>query len=387
VTHLNNQNQIDPTHALGSFTVIFVIITLLIVFSTKRKPASDQAFLAWDTSVALRGIAILLLIFGHLAMKCIEGTFFFEYAGRWAVIIFLYVSGVVLAKTYGLAPLDKFFLRKRFKRLAVTVWLALGIYYSLDYWIFHQSYSLKQRVANILGIINPTRPSEAAWFITYIVFLYLIYFLTSKIKKGRFFKIIILFSASYLSAFWIWHSPYLNTHFGIWNQYACVFPGSVLIGTYRVKIRRVLDKLLDHPIAYALITAFFLYLYFSKTGVYRVVGFVDAAIFSQIIFTLEPMPFIMALSMISNLIDKMPCRSTMLNQLGRYSFEIFLMHFPFMVYYDFFLFRKPLYFFFFVYFIFVIVLSMVIKKISDRINSLLFSKWSVPAHFSVRSRN
>lgn len=46
----------------------------------------------------LRGAAILLLLLGHFVLFCVKGAFFFEAAGNWAVMIFLFISGVALTK-------------------------------------------------------------------------------------------------------------------------------------------------------------------------------------------------------------------------------------------------------------------------------------------------
>ncbi len=94
VTHLQNQNQINQADAIQSIIIMFLILTLAVILTVKRKLKADETFLSPDTGNALRGIAIIFLIFGHLSNKCIEGELFFEYAGKWAVIIFLYISGI-----------------------------------------------------------------------------------------------------------------------------------------------------------------------------------------------------------------------------------------------------------------------------------------------------
>lgn len=373
VTHFGNQNQISQIDATDSIIIIFVIIILIVILTIRRKTKTDSTFLSLDTSNTLRGIAIILLILGHLAFKCIAGEQFFEYAGKWAVIIFLYISGVALTKTYGLITLDKTFLWRRLKKLAVPTWIALGLYYSLDYLILDKSYSIKQLILNFFGIINTSPPSEAAWFITYIFFLYLIYFIVSQIKLSVAIKVIIMFSISYISTFFIWQNIFLSSYFYIWTLYTFVFPASVLIGLYREEIKRKLTRLLDYSICYSIIIIIFLYQYFSEAGFNNVAKLINVEIFSQIIKTIQPVSFIISLVMISVLFDRIPFRSIALNWLGIYSLEIFLLHLPFMIYYDFFLFRKPLYFFFFVYLGIVLLLSILMKILSSKINLFIFN--------------
>lgn len=373
VTYFGKQNQISQIDSTDSVVIIFVIIILLVILTIRRKTNIENTYLSLDTSKTLRGLAIILLILGHLAFKRIDGEQFFEYAGKWAVIIFLYISGVALTKTYGLAAVNKIFLWRRLKKLAVPTWIALGLYYSLDYLILDKSYSIKQFILNIFGIITLSPPSEAAWFVTYIIFLYLIYFAVSQIKLSIFIKIIIIFSISYVSTFFIWQNQFLCSHFYIWTLYSFVFPASVLIGLYREEIKRKLTKLLDYPICYSILIIIFSYQYFSETGVHSAAKLMNLGIFSQIIKTIHPVSLIIALVMISVLLDRIPFRSLALNWLGIYSFEIFLVHLPFMIYYDFFLFRKPLYFFFFVYLAVVLLLSILMKILSFKINLFIFN--------------
>lgn len=61
----------------------------------------------------------MLLILGHLSEKCIEGVTFLDNGGRWAVVVFLFLSGVSLAKTYGLDSLDRRFILNRVRRIAI----------------------------------------------------------------------------------------------------------------------------------------------------------------------------------------------------------------------------------------------------------------------------
>src|SRR5581483_6918237 len=86
-----------------------------------------------QTSGMLRGLAILLLLLGHFALKCVHGEYFFESAGMWAVIIFLFISGIALTKRYGLTGLGKTFLMKRLRNLLPPTWITLTLFYILDF--------------------------------------------------------------------------------------------------------------------------------------------------------------------------------------------------------------------------------------------------------------
>ena len=79
-------------------------------------------------------------------------------------------------------------------------------------------------------------------------------------------------------------------------------------------------------------------------------------------------------------IDAAQHRSCLLVFFGSYSFEIYLVHFPFMEYYDFDLFRKPLVLFFFMYLGFVTALAVGLKSLTVRFNALTFTRSGSAAH-------
>ena len=95
-------------------------------------------------------------------------------------------------------------------------------------------------------------------------------------------------------------------------------------------------------------------------------------VFKQLCYTVAPIPLIVALIMLSVILDSSKYESRVLSLLGVYSFEIYLVHYPFMVYYDFLLYRKPLIFFFFVYLSVIVLLGYLLRVISNYLNNIAF---------------
>ncbi|MBK7552761.1 MAG: acyltransferase family protein [Syntrophaceae bacterium] len=124
----------------------------------------------------------MLLLLGHLSEKCIAGVTYLEDGGRWAVVVFLFVSGVSLSKTYGLAALDKRFILNRIRRLAIPFWLTLALFLALDHYLLGYYYSIKRIILAIGGIMYPWPPMGHAWFITYLIFLYGLYYFVSLLR-------------------------------------------------------------------------------------------------------------------------------------------------------------------------------------------------------------
>jgi len=376
VSHDGMANQIDRAYATNSLFIIFIVIALVIIFSFKKKDEQDfdDDFLDIDTGLMLKGIAILILLFGHLAIKCIDGTYFFEYAGVWSVVIFLYISGIALTKTYGIIGLNSKFLIKRIVRLAIPTWVSLFVFFILDFLLTRENYKLKKVIFNFLLILDPSRPNGPAWFITYILFLYILYFLISKINTTPIFKIIFLYLGSYIFTLFIWRINFLSSHFGIWTQYTFVFPSAVMIGFYRKQVLLGLSKIVKHKFLYYILISICTYQYFSQKGVYRISTLINSWTYSQVVHTVEHASLLLLLVLASFLMDRAVFYSRFLKWFGVYSFEIFLIHFPLMVSYDFFLFRKPLYLFFFAYLFVVVVLSLLLNRVSSIINSMFFVK-------------
>ena len=233
-------------------------------------------------------------------------------------------------------------------------------------------YGFKKMLLNFCGIITPSPPNGPAWFVTYIIFLYLIYFTVSQIRTGNMIKIMVLFLLSYVSSFMIWWVAFLEQDFYIWTLYTIVFPLSVLIGIYQSEANIFLSKFIKHPVLYVFVIAICLFQYVTSYGVLRIGDLIDSKLFLEIVKTSQPITFIISLAMVSFLLDNIFYRCNFLSWMGKHSFEIFLIHLPFMVYYDFFLFRKPLAFFFFVYFAAVIMLSISLRLFSNKLKKFVF---------------
>ena len=128
-------------------------------------------------------------------------------------------------------------------------------------------------------------------------------------------------------------------------------------------------------------------LYWTGIAVHRISHLVSSELFTQFVSALvNPVAFILFLIFFVGLLEARGLKSGMLQFLGKYSFEVYLLHFPFMVYYDFFIFRKPLVFFFFVYAIFVLLLSVLLQRAAVCLDGFIFSKisknsWCGPAYF------
>ena len=371
VSHFDKTNQIDSTYGNASLGYIIMIFLMLMVL-TGRRITHDEVDgkepgenFTRNTTVAFRGLAIVLLLLGHLSEKCIEGVTYLEDGGRWAVVVFLFVSGVSLSKTYGLAALDKRFILNRIRRLAIPFWLTLALFLALDHYLLGYYYSIKRIILAIGGIMYPWPPMGHAWFITYLIFLYGLYYFVSLLRISTQKKAYTLFLLSYLSMLIIINTRLFN-YFALWVIYTAVFPAAVFIGLYRNQIFDHLRVLFGKSRVLYVVIMLALLAYYLQGSAHGWLSQPDNVL--RTVHTFQPFTMVASLTMFAFIIDSFHYQSKILLLLGEYSYEIYLLHFPFMEYYDFVLFRQPLIAYFYIYCAAIFLMSYIVRKITKNIN-------------------
>jgi peptidoglycan/LPS O-acetylase OafA/YrhL len=374
VSHFDKTNQIDTTYGGASLNYIILIFLILVVLTGQRLKQDNVngknpvEHFTRDTTVACRGLAIVLLLLGHLSEKCIAGVTYLTDGGRWAVIVFLFVSGISLSKAYGIAALDKRFILNRIRRLAIPFWLSLSLFLALDYYLIGYSYSIKRIILAIGGIMFPWPPMGHAWFITYLIVLYGLYYAVSLFRISTLKKACALFLLSYMSMLIIINTKLFN-YFALWVIYTSVFPVAVFIGLYRDKIFAYFLILYSKSRILYFGMAVIMIAYYFLTSSHAWLAQPDNVM--RTLHSFQPLPMVASLTMLAFIVDSFHYQSKLLLLLGEYSYEIYLLHFPFMEYYDFALFRKPMVANFFLYCVAIILMSYIVRKIAKTINQKL----------------
>ncbi len=335
------------------FTLSNMLLPICFLIVLTCEEGRDK-FIDRSMSQTFRGVAILCVIIGHLATKCIEGRTLFVAGGYLGVTIFLFLSGYGIAIRYGLSKLHRVFWRKRFKRLYIPLWIALLLFLTLDMALIGLKHPLWEIAVNFLGIhLNGAliRIDSPAWYVGFLMHYYLIYYMVSHMRAKQATKLILLFLSDTALFAFIRLSP-LHQELRIWLHYMFIFPAGAVVALYQ---RDFMEKLRSTGSLYLPVVVFVLLssvCLFVSTEVSA--GF---RYFRMLLF----IPVFMSLAL---LFQKARVRSRFLVFLGKYSYEIFLLHLPFMVKYDFFLFRGPLLFSFYSYLGFVICLAMALQKLS-----------------------
>ena len=387
VTHLHHVNALKLDYARSSLYTVCIIMFLLIILSfgiynvKSTDSSSSVSLFSIPLTLFLKGLAIILIVLGHISQHCTVGSEALSYrvTANAGVIIFLFVSGVGLAKRYHLRA-DRMFWLNRARKLAIPVWLSLILFITLNFLLLGHTDSPVHLILNFLGIFWTEFPNSPCWFITYILFLYGVYFVAALLPANRTLQLTVL-SALPLIASWVVIATGSIDHFVLWPQYSLIFPAGVICGLYAERLENINQKLFTKfPIAFYACLLALLALYWTGIGVYRISHLIPGELFVQTVGALiNPAPLIFCLILLVYLLETKGLRSAFLEVVGKYSFEIYLLHFPFMVYYDFFLFRRPLVFFFFLYAAFVLLLSIMFQAAATYLETLVFKNLRVSA--------
>ena len=150
-------------------------------------PKSNQYFLFVDI---LKGIAILLIIYGHIIPGAIP--MFTDYALTFHIPLFFFVSGLLFNNEKYANSFGKFF-TKRFKGL-VMPFFYLSVIVAALYFIFTKDYS-----KFITSLLSDGWGGYALWFIPVLICVELLYFPIANAKKS--IRIICIFLSAILSFF------------------------------------------------------------------------------------------------------------------------------------------------------------------------------------------
>ncbi|MHB8130226.1 MAG: acyltransferase family protein [Mobilitalea sp.] len=358
---------------LANLNVTFAIIILLVIFITLvTAKKQDNHFFDIQATQSLRGAAILCLLIGHLSIKCLNDKNIFNLGGYLAVIIFLFISGYATYQKNGLTNKCNYFLIRRILKLYPALWITLILFIFLDDILINLKHSFAEIMLNLIGVhFNDMllRVNAAAWFIEYIMVLYIVYWLVSKLSFSENIKIITITLICMIISIIIRITP-INHYHAIWIHYTIVFPMGIAFGKY---VHVFSGYELNTRWRYInIISLFFISLAFFYAW--------NDIVPVSFLGILRPFPFITAMISFLLLFEKLNIQSSFLLLLGNYSYEIYLLHGPFMVKYDFILFRKPIYLSFLVYLFFLVVLSFILSRLSSGVSISIH-------HFSTMLKN
>lgn len=163
-------------------TIIFAVI-FFSAFLLLWRQRKDLSFFPVKISAELKGLAILMIIFGHVGyFLATDHAFLYplSVAMGVGVDLFLFLSGFGLAVSAlkKQLPITKFYLR-RFSRLYLPLWIMMLIFIPLDIFVLHRQYDSASILQIALGWVKQAdlynNFNSPLWFLTLIVFYYLLF--------------------------------------------------------------------------------------------------------------------------------------------------------------------------------------------------------------------
>lgn len=213
-----------------------------------------------DHTKQLKGIAILLVIIGHLKNALsLSLPEFITYAGAWGVSLFLILSGYGLTKSY---LKNGPFLFKRFNIL-IPYSILTFIWIIVDILIFKKSYSIRVILLSLFGFDFTRSIDPSMWYISFILMWYTIFYIVFKLPIRNSLKLVILFLFSFLFKNYSL-TRYTKEIAWQWQLHAYVFPIGVLSGLYSKYLSKLKITLFSSFLFFGM---FFLFVNKSKISI------------------------------------------------------------------------------------------------------------------------
>lgn len=326
--------QILVDNALSETFIFGIIFVLGLIFSLRR--TGPKPFFGKSTTEELKGFAILAIIFSHIGYFLVNDHRFLYPFGILAgvgVNLFLFLSGFGLTLSAIKNPLSIFdFYKKRLSKLFLPMWIVVILLVGADLIFLNRSYSVVTIVQTLLGFFPAAdlfrNLDSPLWYFSLIFFYYLIYPLLFW-KRYIFLCPILLWVAAYL-VFFKMSLPINQDVLNLYRLHFIAFPLGVLfaylytadkLALMRFQLKKIF---LTNYFKYFLVTAALLIFgYFSVNS-----GVGKARSIEQTISTIT-MFSVIFIFVVKGFEVKL------FNIFGKYSYAIYLIHWPILSRYGF----------------------------------------------------
>jgi peptidoglycan/LPS O-acetylase OafA/YrhL len=194
---------ISITNVIQS-TYIFIAIFLIAIFVSIRLKKSKD-FFPIETTNELKGIAILMVVFGHIGYFLVsDHTFLFPLSiiAGVGVDIFLLLSGygLVISAINKTKSIGQFY-KDRLLKIFIPFWIILAVFFLMDFFILQKAYSLNYIISSFAGIFLSADLykdiNSPLWYFTLILFYYLVFPLVFS-KKRPWLSALIIWAITYI---------------------------------------------------------------------------------------------------------------------------------------------------------------------------------------------
>jgi len=385
-----------------SQTIIFAVIFFAAVFFSVRKSKDDGVFPVSLTN-ELKGAAILMVIFAHIGyLLSTDNRFIFPLSilGGVGVNLFLFLSGYGLAMSAfkkKLSPLK--FYWKRVLKIFIPLWIIIAGLVLIDKFWLGISWPWQDVLKYVCGFF-PTNNAFAdfnspLWFITLIIFYYLIFPFLFWTKKPKLSALVIFIAGLIVAninlpvsvgiAFFyklhiialplgILFASFMRRPYFFENDSDNGFVGWLdsinnpavkrALGLFRIK--SATEKFLQHvksrPLVWRIVAVTILAVVVGYLSIHSGVG--DGAVIEQLISIITVIAIVLLF-----ITKKIQFR--LLTLVGIFSYEIYLIHWPVFYRYGFLYNALPPWLGTLAYIAIIFVISWLINLVVLKINSAL----------------
>jgi peptidoglycan/LPS O-acetylase OafA/YrhL len=357
-------------------TWLFIFLLLVPLFFSAKKSLSRWSLNPQLTN-ELKGLAILAVIFSHIGYFLSKDTqylFPLSVLGGMAVNLFLFLSGYGLTKSALQNHLTiKQFYQKRLKKLYLPLWISLIFIFLLDLSI-GKIYDWQVILSSFLGwypradlFLDLNSP---LWYLTLMIIYYLSFPLLFN-KKFPTISAIALFSVPYLLL--KFNIPLNKDLANLYRLHFLAFPLGVFLASQQHYLFLVREKmkliLYFSPIIkkiFLIIIFLLLIIIFSFTAINSDVG---KDMKGEQLISLITMFTLIMMFLIKNF------QFRLLNWLGQYSYEIYLLHWPLIARHDLLFQYLPPFLATFIYIFYLLLGGYLLQKVGNILSNNLKKIW------------
>jgi peptidoglycan/LPS O-acetylase OafA/YrhL len=358
-------NKLDILFPDITNILIMLVFFAAAALTVKRETHDEGKFLGSQHTDQLRGLAILLVILGHLWVHVARTPASLVLSDD-AVASFLVISGFGITMSNMRRISDwKEYSSKRLKRVMVPYWIATIIILIMDYLVLGSTLTPHNMLLTFLGInirIELLRLDYVRWFVTFIVMWYILFFIVRQANKHV--MVVLLAAAGFL----LFPINYYIFKFS-WYQFLA-FPAGCALAVYRDRVAALFGKNRESLLLISFIGIFWVIVFKSSIlgrGASHTLSQSMPTIVLVVLSEINSLIITAGIIFLSGHAVKLGYSSRLLAMLGRYSYELFLIHGVFLVKYNPIISQKdpfPLMIQFILFICFVLVFSWLVSRVS-----------------------
>jgi peptidoglycan/LPS O-acetylase OafA/YrhL len=367
-----------PNPQAETLIIITVLVVILILFAKRRSNYTFDIGLTEE----MKGFAILAIVFSHIGYFLSRDTSFLYPVSILAgvgVNLFLFLSGFGISISQKQKQLSIMqFYRRRFIQLLIPFWIVITLFFVLDVLVLHRSYSIGYILQSYVGFFpDPdidANINSPLWFFTLIAIYYLTFpiFFQSKLRLITPFLIYLI-----IKIVLILPLGFSEQNLKLYYLHSLAFPLGIMAAllyknpefrgiikstkqTITLQFHRIQSKwqrIFVHNLLYAL----FIGLLITTIGYFAINSYVGKGLETELMISNLNMVLIIILF----LVKKFEFRVFKL--FGKYSYEIYLLHWPILYRYDLIYQHLPASLATLLYLALFIILAYLLQKLSVQI--------------------